>query len=147
MTKLLGFCALAAVTFAVAPRALKAGDADALCPRGNATKHGTYMSRGTGTIVGVGPVAAVGWIAYDGKGNLINTFTVSVNGVISREVTVTGTYTVNPDCTGSEAASDGTHYDFVVAPDGSMFHWIETDATSVVSGTAVRFKQSTAVTE
>jgi hypothetical protein len=91
MTKLLGSFALAAVTFAVAPYALKAGDAGALCPLGNATKHGTYMSRGEGTVVGVGPVGAVGWIAYDGKGNLVNIFTVSVNGVISRGVTVTGT--------------------------------------------------------
>lgn len=147
MTKLLGFCALAAMAFAFEPRALKAAPGDGLCPLGNATKHGTYMSRGEGTVVGVGPVAAVGWIAYDGKGNFVNTFTVSVNGVISRAVTVTGTYTVNSDCTGSESASDGTHYDFVVTPDGNTFHWIETDPTSVVTGTATRFRQSTALTQ
>jgi hypothetical protein len=147
MTRLLGSFALAALSFGWAPQASKAAAGDGLCPLGNATKHGTYMSRGEGTVVGVGPVAAVGWIAYDGKGNFVNTFTVSVNGVISRGVTVTGTYTVNRDCTGSEDASDGSHYDFVVTPDGSTFHWIETDATSVVTGTATRFRQSTAVTE
>lgn len=96
MRKFSASIALAAMTFAMAPQALMA--ADALCPLGNATLHGTYMSRGEGTIVGVGPIAAVGWIAYDGKGNFVNPFTVSVNGMISRGVE-TGTYTVNSDCT------------------------------------------------
>ena len=75
--------ALSAVIFAVAPRALVASDADALCPLGNATLHGNYMSRSMGTIVGVGPITAVGRFAYDGKGNWVNPGTVSVNGVIS----------------------------------------------------------------
>jgi len=138
MTKRLVIFALAVMTFAAAPQALKAADAGGLCPLGNATKHGTYMSRGEGTIVGVGPATAVGWLAYDGKGSVVNGFTVSVNGVISTGVTVTGTYTVNRDCTGSETASDGTHYDFVVAPDGSRFNWIETDTGTVIDGTAIR---------
>ena len=51
-------------------------------PSGNATLRGTYMSHGSGTVVGVGPVVAVGLIIYDGKGNLINPFTFSVNGAI-----------------------------------------------------------------
>jgi hypothetical protein len=33
---------------------LKAADSEALCPRGDATLRGTYMSRGGGTVVGVG---------------------------------------------------------------------------------------------
>ena len=141
MMKRLVVFALAAITFAAAPQRLKAADADALCPLGNATLSGTYMVIGGGTLVGIGPVSAVGWITYDGKGNnSVNTFTVSVNGAISRGVTVTGPYTVNSDCTGSLTQSDGTHYDMVVAPDGSKFNWIETDDGSVVSGTASRLK-------
>jgi hypothetical protein len=52
MTKLLVSYALAAMTFAAAPQALKATDTDALCPMQNATLRGTYMVTSTGTIVG-----------------------------------------------------------------------------------------------
>ena len=97
------------------------------------------MSHGTGTVVGLGPVSAVGTITYDGNGNLINPFTASVNGAIFRGVTQTGTYTVNPDCTGT-VVQGGAHYDFVVAPDASTVFWIETDAGTVVTGTAVRLR-------
>jgi len=131
---------LALVVFAAAlgPQAVRA--ANTPCPLQNATKHGTYVVFGTGTIVGVGPISAVGEITYDGRGNSIATYTASVNGTINKGVTVTGTYTVNPDCTGSHAESDGSHYDFVVTPDGSKSTWIETDNGVVVSGTEVRLR-------
>jgi hypothetical protein len=136
MTKRLVIFALSAVTFAVAPQALKAAD-EALCPLGNETLHGNYMSRATGTIVGVGPITAVGRIDYDGQGSFVNPFTASVNGAVS-EATEIGTYTVNSDCTGSVVATDGAHYNFVITPDGSRFDWIDTDPGRVFSGTAIR---------
>ena len=114
---------------------------EAQCPLGNATKRGTYLVAGTGTIVGVGPISAEGEITYDGQGNSVATVTVSVNGTIHSGVTVTGTYTINPDCTGSHAESDGSHYDFVVTPDGNTASWIEVDSGTVVSGTEVRLKK------
>jgi hypothetical protein len=138
MTKFVTACALATITFAAAPRTLKAADPDALCPRQDATLVGTYMSHGTGTVVGVGPVSAVGTITYDGHGNLVNPFTISVNGTVST-LTQTGSYTVNRDCTGT-VVQGGAHYDFVVAPDASTVFWIETDTGTIVTGTAVRMK-------
>jgi hypothetical protein len=138
MTKLLIFCGLAAITFAAAPQALKADNADALCPLGNATLRGTYMSRAEGTVVGVGPLAAVGWLTYDGKGNVVNGFTISVNGVISSG-TISGPYTVNSDCTGSTNLS-GSNYYFIVTPDGSTVNWIASDPGSVFSGTEIRLR-------
>jgi len=138
MRKLLVNCALAAMSFAVAPPALKA--AEALCPLQNATKHGTYLVYGTGTIVRFGVIAAVGEITYDGHGNSVATYTASVNGTIHKGVTVTGTYTINPDCTGSHAESDGSHYDFVVSPNGNMATWISTDSGTVFTGTEVRLR-------
>ena len=130
--------ALAAITMAAAPQALKA--ADNPCPLGNATLHGTYMVHGSGTVVGLGPVASNGMTTFDGKGHAINTFSASINGEIHRGVVAGGTYIVNPDCTGTRFASDGSTYDFVVMPDGSTFSSIEVDAGTVILGSAVRFK-------
>jgi hypothetical protein len=101
------------------------------------------VSHGTGTIVGVGPSSAVGTVTYDGKGNSVNTFTASVNGAIFRGVTLTGTYTVNPDCTGSLTQANGTqHYDFVVSQGGARVDWIGTDSGEVLSGTEVRLRHN-----
>ena len=147
MTKLLVLFTLAAITFAAAPQGLKAADDDALCPLGNATKHGTYMMSGTGTIVGVGPISIVGETTYDGQGNTSTKSTASVNGTIYKGSTVSGTYSVNPDCTGSVAETNGSHFDFVVAPDGNTSMWLETDTGTVFPGTEVRLKQSDEFTE
>lgn len=140
MTKLLAAYALAAMTFAVAPQGLKA--ADAQCPLQNATKHGTYMMSGTGTIVGVGPISIVGETTYDGEGNTSTTYTASVNGTIYKGLTVSGTYTVNPDCTGSVSETNGQHFDFAVSPDGNTSMWLETDTGTVVTGTELLLKLS-----
>ena len=139
MTKLLATFAFAVVTLAVEPQALKASDAQ--CPLLNATLHGTYVVSGSGTIVGVGNISAVGEHTWDGQGNTVATYTASVNGTVYTGVMVTGTYSVNPDCTGSLAESDGSHYNFVVAPGGDTATWIRTDAGFVVSGTEVRLRR------
>jgi hypothetical protein len=139
MTKNLAVFTLAAITMAAAPQALKA--ADNPCSLGNATLRGTYMVHGSGTVIGLGPVASNGLVTFDGKGHAANTFSASVNGVIHRGVVASGTYIVNPDCTGTRFASDGSTYDIVVMPDGSTFSWIEVDDGTVISGSATRFKE------
>lgn len=140
MTRLLAACIVALFTFALAPQALKASP---LCPLGNGTLHGTYIVSGTGTAGGA-PIAAVGEITWDGQGNTIATYTASLNGEIHKGVTVTGTYSINQDCTGSHAESDGSHYDFVAFPDGHGTTWISTDTGAVVTGTTVRLKSTEA---
>ena len=64
-----------------------------------------------------GPFAAVGRNTYDGKGHLGGSIVVSANGSII-PATYTGTYTVNPDCTGHKSAllSLGlvVEFDFVI---------------------------------
>ena len=137
MTRFFASFALAAVAFASAPQALKA--ADPLCPLLDATKHGTYVVYGTGTVVGVGPAVAVGEITYDGHGNTQATFTLNVNGNVQTHTGVSGTYTINSDCTGTSLEA-GAHYSFVVSPDGNTTTWMETDPGTVVSGTEVRLK-------
>lgn len=140
MSKRTAYCSLAAalvaMLFILCPLSL---NATPLCPFGNATLHGTYIVSGSGTAGGA-PMAAVGEITWDGQGNSTATYTASLGGVIHRGVTVTGTYHINGDCTGSHAESDDTHYDFVVAPDGSGTTWISSDSGAVITGTTARLK-------
>jgi len=129
---------LMAFAAAVAPQSLKA--ADVLCPRGNATRHGTYMVLGTGTFVGVGAYATVGEVTFDGNGNVQVHSSASVNGIIYEDVVLTGTYIINPDCTGSSILSNGYHYNTVGSPDGKRYFFMQTDAGTVNSGTAERIR-------
>ena len=140
MAKLLASSVIAVLLLALAPRGLKAGP---LCPLGDATLHGTYVVSGGGTIVGLGPVTSVGEVTYDGKGNSNATYTLSANGNIL-PVTVTGTYTVYPDCT-AKAVEPPSHFNFVIAPDGKTVWWIATDDGTVLSGTLVRLNSTESV--
>jgi len=65
---------------------------------------GTYGLTTTGSILGIGPVAAVGLITFDASGNISGSQTRSLNGDVADE-TFTGTATVNPDCTGTDTFS------------------------------------------
>jgi len=122
----------------VIPQALQAGASEALCPRGDATLRGTYMSKGGGSVVGVGTVAFIGTVYFDGKGGITNPYTVSFAGTISR-VVGKATYTVKSDCTATFTTTDDTqHFDMRVSPDGRKVDYIETDAGTVISGSASR---------
>jgi|SRR6516225_1973771 hypothetical protein len=133
MVKSFASAVLAVLALGLAPKALKAGP---LCPLGNATLHGTYVVSGSGTATGVGPAAGVGELTLDGHGNSTATFIASFNGTI-KTIPLTGTYTVNPDCTGTHV-EEGSHYFFVVTPDGNKTSWLETDPGVVFSGTTYR---------
>ncbi len=65
---------------------------------------GTYGLTTTGSILGIGPVAAVGLITFDASGNISGSQTRSLNGEVADE-TFTGTATVNSDCTGTDTFS------------------------------------------
>jgi hypothetical protein len=87
--------------------------------------------------------ANLGRIVADGRGGLSGSLTLSVNGQIVRGQRVSGTYVVNPDCTGTEQFTIGTDpnvrsADFVVANHGSEIQFLETDSGTVFSGTATR---------
>jgi hypothetical protein len=61
---------------------------------------GNYALTNTGTVVGIGPRSAVGIWTMDAAGNINGKGTSSLNGTIFVE-TFSGTYAVNPDCTGT----------------------------------------------
>ena len=78
-------------------------------------------------------------ITLDGNGHLTNPFTISFAGAVSKQV-AQGTYTVNSDCTGTQTLGGTNHFNFIVTPDGSKFDYIETDAGTVISGSAWRMR-------
>ncbi|HEV2493394.1 MAG TPA: hypothetical protein VG204_10045 [Terriglobia bacterium] len=62
---------------------------------------GKYSFIDSGTVVGVGPRSFAGILTLDAAGNVTNgKGTSSLNGSVAVE-TFSGTYTVNPDCTGT----------------------------------------------
>ena len=69
----------------------------------NASVAGKWGFTTNGTVVGIGPRASLGILTLDGAGNLRNgKATASLNGSVTDE-TFSGTYSVNPDCTGKLA--------------------------------------------
>jgi|SRR5947209_2745074 len=101
-----------------------------------ATRQGDYGFVASGNLAGVGPSVAAGRYTADGKGNFAGSFTQSLNGVIAR-MTFTGTYTVNPDCTGTETVNiEGGptfHNDAVIVDGGREIRAVNTDPGNVVS--------------
>jgi hypothetical protein len=69
----------------------------------NASLAGKWGFTTNGTVVGIGPRDSLGIFTLDGAGKLVNgKATASLNGNITDE-TFSGTYSVNPDCTGKFA--------------------------------------------
>ena len=105
----------------------------------NASLDGSFGFTGTGTIFNPSAslFAQVGRQTFDGNGNTDATATTSINGA-SFPVTITGTYTVNRDCTGSLALHVSpvdiiVHADLVIDSDGAEFRAIVTDPGSTVA--------------
>ena len=91
---------------------------------------------GTGSII---PAADSGMYTSDGNGHFRGADAISVGGtVVSR--TVSGSYTVNSDCTGSAIFTDtlgnSADLDLFVANGGIQVRFIQTDSGIVLSGSA-----------
>jgi len=106
----------------------------------NASLLGSYAFQVDGANVN-GPFAAVGKNTYDGKGHLTGVITISTNGTLVPAAPYTGTYTLNPDCTGTKSATipmigmTVTFY-FVVDHNLREIRMIVTNPGFTVSGTA-----------
>jgi hypothetical protein len=107
----------------------------------NATVQGTFAYTSTGYITAppsiAGPFAETGTQSFDGRGGTTAAVTSSQNGNIL-PLTVTGTYTVNPDCTGTmtlQVSPIAVTVDvfFVIDDGGNGFQAIETDAGFVIT--------------
>ena len=99
-----------------------------------ATLEGSFVRRDIGFVIAPNgaalPLAGVSLVTFDGNGTFTSTGSASLNGTQS-ESTATGTYTVNPDCTGtysslSSTGRAGTAF-FVIADNGNEIHILPTN--------------------
>jgi len=108
----------------------------------NATLRGTYAYTSTGSITTppdlAGPIAEVGTQTFDGKGATTASATLSSNGTIL-QLAITGTYTVNPDCTGTFTLQVVSPFQatinvfFVIDSGGDEFQAMETNSGFVIT--------------
>ncbi len=128
---------------AVLALAMAAGSTAKAADRGcsNATLRGAYVDQDTGTIVGVGPFAGVNLDSFDGHGKMTISGVSSVNGSVAPGVE-SGTYQVNPDCTGTYKVQDdsGDTFDafFVIGDGGNDLRIVITDPGTVINCIARR---------
>jgi len=92
---------------------------------------------GGGVAPAPGRFAAVGTQTFDGAGNFSTTNYISVDGGIGL-FSFSGTYTVNPDCTGAGTAHfpggiTSSIY-FVLVENGKHLYTISLDPGSVITG-------------
>jgi hypothetical protein len=109
----------------------------------NATLRGSFGFTSTGTLITTpppfaGPYAEVGRQTFDGNGNTAATANISANGNIVA-LTLQGTYTVDPDCTGSMTLAVSplditVNLYFVIDDNGEQLRTIHTDPGVVESG-------------
>ncbi len=88
-------------------------------------------------------LAAAGRIVADGAGNITGTDTISYDGgAVKRKLT--GTYTVNADCTGTLVLNGDdtsvTNADFVIVNDGKEVSIVQTDDGFILTGDLKRQK-------
>jgi hypothetical protein len=101
-----------------------------------ATLHGTYPFAFDGVeITGnndQAPFAIAGYAVFDGNGKERGVASSNFNGEVTRKEPVSGTYTVKGDCTGTLTFADGSQIDMFIAPDGSMFTFVQTKPSELV---------------
>jgi hypothetical protein len=140
IAKTLTIAAVTILALGVAPTA-KADDKGC----SNVDVKGTFVYTGTGSInppsPAAGPFVEVGTQIFDGKGGTTFAAMASQNGNI-RQMTGTGTYTVNPDCTGTMtlqvSPTLAVQVFFVIADWGNEFQAIETNPGLVITRAARR---------
>jgi hypothetical protein len=110
------------------------GDEDAGAKCSEATLDGTYLFAHDGVKIEGNeqlPFANAGYDVFDGNGKVETVSSGNANGEITRKVHDSGTYTVKADCTGTAYGA----FDLFIAPDGSMFTFVQIKPkSSVTSG-------------
>jgi hypothetical protein len=121
-------------------------------PCSNQTLKGTYANSLHGLIYppdGSAPLVLVGVVkaTYDGQGNFTQVDAVGVNGHVTPGWRPgSGTYSVNPDCTGTQTivipGMPDVHLQFVVSPSGNTSHFVVIDPGLATAGDSERIDNS-----
>ena len=102
-----------------------------------ATLDGTYLFAADGVAIKGNdqlPFAYAGYEVFDGQGKVNQVYTLNINGKkVIRNQTISGTYSVKADCTGTTTYADGTREDHFTAPDGSEFTFVGTHPKNLVT--------------
>jgi hypothetical protein len=101
---------------------------------------GIFGFQGGGFNSSLIPSAFAGQVKLDGAGNLTGNETLSSGGTIISGP-VSGTYAVNPDCTGSVSITfngSDSHDNFVIVSGDQSALEIQTDSGKIVTTTAVK---------
>jgi hypothetical protein len=109
-------------------------DAGAKCSK--ATLHGTYLLAQDGVDVtgnDQAPFAIAGMEKYDGNGKVKAVVSANFNGDVVRHESIPGTYTVKADCTGTVTYGPTEALDLFIAPNGSMFTFVQIKPSDAVT--------------
>ena len=110
------------------------GTAPAKCSE--ATLRGTYLFAFNGVEIRGNdervPFALAGYAVFDGVGKEKGVASSNFNGEVTRNEPVSATYTVKADCTGTVTYRDGSRIDVFIAPDGSMFTFVQVKPSELV---------------
>jgi hypothetical protein len=111
-------------------------DASSRAKCSEATLQGTYPFAFDGVEIkgnnDQAPFAIAGNGVFDGNGKEKSVVSSNFNGEVTRKEPITGTYTVKADCTGTLTFADGSQIDLFIAPDGSMFTFVQTKPSELV---------------
>lgn len=110
------------------------------------TLSGTYVFSATGYGMPTGvwaPKAIVEIIHFNGDETLVVPAATVANRnndgqVVASPPNGTGTYTVNPDCTGTLAFTNGPSFNLAIDPKGNELWMIQTNPNNVLQGIAKR---------
>jgi hypothetical protein len=101
-----------------------------------ATLHGTYLFAFDGVEIKGNndqvPFAIAGYAVFDGNGKEKGVASSNSNGEVTRNESVSATYTVKADCTGTITFGDGSRIDVFIAADGSQFAFVQTKPSELV---------------
>ncbi|HKO12792.1 MAG TPA: hypothetical protein VJV22_12535 [Acidobacteriaceae bacterium] len=126
----LAFLAATLISITAAPAHAQAGIVSEGCSV--ATLNGAYGLVLKGEVLGVGPIVAVGVSTFDGKGHFVADQTINLNGNVV-QAPLTGTYTVNPNCTGiADAVGAGLH-SFVIIDGGKQMDLMDNNNAEVLT--------------
>jgi hypothetical protein len=85
-----------------------------------------------------GAFSSLGSADFDGAGHFTLTATSSFNGAVQGPATVTGTYSVNEDCSYNSTASNGVTFRAVIVDHGQEILILQTTPGTVITGVAKR---------